>query len=302
VGASRSNRTSGGYSAFTYNQQWPGDFPDVPIANEKVSGNPECLAVFSSRGPCDDRRIKPDLVAPGTDILSTKSSRAPLRNFWGSNSNNRYAYMGGTSMSAPLVAGCASLVREYYIKDRNHEPSSALLKSTLINSTRWLTGPDTSADHSFVPNYHHGFGCIFMPWAIPNSSMPNLRLEFIDTWKDPLVRFSMTGQRYRFKLSVSGGGWIRICLSWIDPPSRALQNNLNLFVQNLNTSKIWMGNETLPQSLNIPDPDNNVETVRIDNPSAGDYLIQIQAMNLLRPGQDFSLVVSGDLSSPLTSF
>jgi len=302
VGASRSNRTSGGYSTFTYNQQWPADFPDGPIADERISGNPECLAAFSSRGPCDDRRIKPDLVAPGTDILSTKSSRAPLRNFWGSHSNNRYAYMGGTSMSAPLVSGCATLIREYYVKDRNHEPSSALLKATLINSTRWLTGSDSVADHSFVPNYHQGFGCIFMPWAIPNASMPNLRLEFVDTWKSSQERFSMTGQRYRYKFSVSGGNWIRICLCWIDPPGRALQNNLNLFVQNLTTGKKWVGNETLPQSLNIPDPDNNAETVRIDNPSAGDYLIQVQAMNLLRPSQDFSLVVSGELSSPLDPF
>ena len=48
--------------------------------------------------------------------------------------------MGGTSMAAPLVAGCAALVREYYVSKRHHEPSAALLKATLINGTRWLTG------------------------------------------------------------------------------------------------------------------------------------------------------------------
>ena len=82
VGASRSSRTEGGLSVLTYGQAF-GKFPQPPIADEKVSGDPEGLAAFSSRGPCDDRRIKPDVVAPGTDILSTRSSLAPLRHFWG---------------------------------------------------------------------------------------------------------------------------------------------------------------------------------------------------------------------------
>jgi hypothetical protein len=49
---------------------------------------------------------------------------------------------------------------------------------------------------------------------------------------------------------------------------RALQNNLNLFVQKSDLTKM-LGNEQLPNSLKIPDPDNNVESVRIDTPSAG---------------------------------
>ncbi len=69
VGASRSDRTSGGLAALTYGAVWPSKFPDPPIvASEKVSDDVEALAAFSSRGPCDDRRIKPDVVAPGTDV------------------------------------------------------------------------------------------------------------------------------------------------------------------------------------------------------------------------------------------
>ena len=212
--------------------------------------------------------------------------------------------MGGTSMSAPLAAGCAALVREYYIKERSHQPSAALLKATLINSTRWLTGSDSVADHTKMPNFHQGFGCIHMPFAIPNQRLPNnnLRLEFLDTWNDPNMQFNRTGQRVRFKVSISGGSWLRICLVWTDLPARALQNNLNLFVENIQSGQKWMGNEDLPMSLHIPDPNNNVEVVRLENPTAGDYLIQVQASNLLQPRQDFALVVTGDLTSPLEPF
>jgi len=300
VGASRSNRASGGFSQLSYGQAWPTDFPDPPISLEKVSGNSEAIAAFSSRGPCLDHRIKPDIVAPGTDIVSTKSSRAPLRNFWGSYPGNpNYAYMGGTSMAAPLVAGCAALVREYYKTSRFHDPSAALVKATLINSARWLTGQDSKADYPLAPNFHQGFGCIYMPWAIPNPSEPELKLEFLDIWKDPRLQLNRSGQRLRYKFSILGNKSLRFCLTWTDLPARALQNNLNLFIQHMQTGKKWIGNEYLPMSLKVPDPDNNVEIIRIDNPQAGDYLIQISATNLLRGPQDFALVVTGDLSSQL---
>lgn len=300
VGASRTNRTTGGYSQLTYSQAWPGDFPDPPIGNEKVSGNCDGMAAFSSRGLCLDRRVKPDVVAPGTDIVSTKSSRAPLRNFWGSYPGNAsYAYMGGTSMAAPLVSGCAALVREYYVKDRNHQPSAALLKATLINSTKWLTGIDAVANHPDLPNHHQGFGSIYMPWAIPNPSEPGLKLEFSDTWQDPAKQFVRSGQRIGFQISISGGNWLRICLTWTDPPARALQNNLNLFVQDLQTGTKCWGNEKAPTGLKCPDPDNNAEVVRLQNPNAGNYLIQITATNILQGPQDFALVVTGGLASSL---
>lgn len=303
VGASRSDRMNGAYSGFTYNEAFGDSFPDAPIADQKVSGDSECLAAFSSRGPCDDRRIKPDVVACGTDIASTKSSAAPLRNFWGPYpENDKYAFMGGTSMATPLIAGCAAIVREYYVKERKHNPSAALLKATLINSTKWLSGTDSNADIATMPNYHQGFGLVYLPFAIPSSMRPNYRLDFMDSWQDGHMQFIRTGQKFRFKISISGSEQMRICLTWTDAPGRGLQNNLNLFLQHVATSQKWIGNQDLPNGLNVPDPDNNVEVIRLSNPPPGEYIIQITATNLLKMPQDFALVIVGDLVSSLKQY
>jgi hypothetical protein len=301
VGASRSSRTTGGFAELTYGQIWPGDYPEEPIGIERISGDPESLAAFSSRGPCDDRRIKPDVVAPGTDILSARSAKARKGSFWGEHGQDRrYAYMGGTSMAAPLVAGCAALVREYLVSERGHEPSAALMKAVLVNGTRWLSGADALADHPFCPNYHQGFGAICLPWSIPSEREPELRLEFVDTWREPAPRqIRGTGEVRRYTVRVAGGQRLRLCLAYTDLAGRALQNDLNLFVQHAASGRKWAGNEQIRSELRGPDRDNNIEVVRLDDPPPGEYLIQVSATNILRGPQDFALAVAGALDGPL---
>lgn len=54
-----------------YGGIWPDDFPANPMKSDKMSDGAEGMVAFSSRGPTVDGRIKPDVVAPGTYILST---------------------------------------------------------------------------------------------------------------------------------------------------------------------------------------------------------------------------------------
>lgn len=302
VGASRSDRTSGGYSTLKHGEAWPEDFPAGPIKDEPVSSKPDCMSGFSSRGPCDDYRIKPDVVAPGTDILSCRSSGAPLRNFWGPfQANPKYAFMGGTSMAAPLVSGCAALIREYYRTKRNHSPSAALLKATIINGAEWLAGPDSTADHGNQPNYHQGFGRVDMTRSLPDMINPAQRLEFIDNWQDPGTQLG-SDQRRRWVIGVAPGTELRLCLAYTDPPGRSIQNNLNMLVEVPGMTQKLFGNMQVPMSLNQPDATNNVEVLRLPNAPGGQYLIQITATSIMRGPQDFALVATGALTSAFQPF
>ena len=304
VGASRNSRTEGGYAKLTFGQAWTDRYPRSPTAEDHVSGDPDCLAAFSSRGPSDDQRIKPDLVAPGTDIAAARSSQAPLYKFWGAYPNNpSYAFMGGTSMAAPYVAGCAALVREYFIKQAGWAtPSAALLKATLINGTRRLTGYDAVADLAGEPNFHQGFGRVDMANSIPSSLSPDLRLAFIDSWTTPQV-FERTGQSFRWRITAGDKLPLRVCLAWTDLPFRGLQNQLLLLTDDEGGKK-YSGNSdaaaTLKISGMIADPNNNVQIVRVENVRPGLFTIVVNATNLLQPPQAFALVVSGDLQSPLS--
>lgn len=304
VGASRSNRAAGGFSGLTYGQAWPDHFPDDPLKQERISGDAESLAAFSSRGPCgNESRIKPDVVAPGTDIASAKSALAPAGNFWGPYPRNRhYAFMGGTSMAAPVVTGFAALIREYLVKERKHDPSAALLKAFIVNSTRPLSGPDAVADHAVIPNFHQGFGCVDLLGAIPTKHVPDFRVTFADTWQNPALQFRMTGQRFWFRVEARGSLPLKFCLTWTDHPGRGLQNNLNLAVLYKPQDLKWLGNTGLPRAITPLDRDNNVEVIKIESPHEGEYFIAVQAANVIFAPQDFALVVSGALISEIQPY
>ena len=107
VGACENARQS---VSMTYGDLSRKAFPNYPFREERMTSSFNDIAAFSGRGPCSGGRIKPDVVAPGTFVLATKSSRMDER--WGryrpfARAENDYTFMSGTSFAVALVAGCS---------------------------------------------------------------------------------------------------------------------------------------------------------------------------------------------------
>ncbi len=86
------------------------------------------LADFSSRGPrVGDDALKPDITAPGVDIVAARSAHGQI----GDPVGDRYVTASGTSMATPHVAGAAALLAQ-----RHPDWAAGQLKSTLMASAR----------------------------------------------------------------------------------------------------------------------------------------------------------------------
>ena len=237
VGASETNRPRvPDPKYYTY-----GDlgFPLNPISKDPMTDNPQGMAAFSSRGPTSDGRFKPDVVAPGTSILSARSRLAPDHVDFGTSSDKDWMFDSGTSMATPLVAGCAAVIRETLVKNGFPKPAAALIKAFLINGAVDLLGQYTPSEAGPSPNNNSGWGLV----NLANSVMipgPNANGGFggggplnedesegfeIDIPGEPRSQNSPDGV-HPMGLTPT----LKITVVWSDRPGNALQNDLDLIV------------------------------------------------------------------------
>ena len=232
VGASENFELSGGHQRRisklkNAKENWGAE----PIYGSKISDNPTGIAMFSSRGPTDDGRIKPDLVAPGTNILSTRSFDTKSGDLWG-RYDDHYVWSGGASMSTPLVAGSAAIVREILQKKfKIQKPSAALVKGILMATSEDLFpgqygsgGP--GQEHLTVrPNFDQGFG------RVNGSKVLKLNPKWLIDNKSGLS----TGEFQDFKIELKSEQNLNILVVWNDAPAnenaaKTLVNDLTLEV------------------------------------------------------------------------
>lgn len=324
VGASENERKE---FKNTYGQHWEKDFPFQPFYEHIMADSIDHIAAISSRGPCslkpkktDDVlqiRRKPDVVAPGTFILSTRSSQVSATSLgfpWVQypDAQTHYIYNSGTSMSAPLVAGCAALVRQYLREKRDiPNPSAALLKASLIHSAVYLNDPNPHPSSSKWADNEQGWGRVNLKNIIDPDGPT--QVFFID---EPNGLANGEERVYEFEVNKWDEGTdkppvLRVTLVYTDFPGENLENNLNLFLFSPE-KRYYLGNyfedtdET--DSINnsederMPEPDsmNNVEGIIVRNPVAGVWSLKVVASQIKHDRQDFALVVSGDIKGDVT--
>lgn len=283
------------------------------VSNGSLVRNPEnaknCLAVSAvgdsggqntvcsgGAGPTADGRRKPELAAPGCNVMSAAAG-TPCG----------VASSSGTSMACPAVAGAASLVREYFtsgyyptgaaVPTNAFVPSGALVKACVINS-----GVDVVNTPGF-PSAREGFGrltidnALFFPGDSPTlvaGQARNNDAGALATGDVHLLRFRVTGSSVNLKAT----------LAYHDAPASVLAtftpvNNLDLRVVAPDGSA-YLGN-VFAGGVSVvggtPDLVNNVEQVMLSGPAVGTWTVRITAPAVNVGTQGYGIAITGVVSA-----
>lgn len=252
-----------------------GDVRSVSAAN---------MTSFSSWGPTDDGRIKPDLVANGYALYSPYSGY-----------DSQYATLSGTSMASPNACGSAALLIQLHRDGFGYDMRASTLKALLLH-----TADDLSAAG---PDYQTGWGLINVRAAgdILDAAIHQSSTVLIDVF----TLESGTTQRYEMETSASGSVAATVC--WTDPTgptSTALDDATPKLVNDLdmriNSSTQTVGSPFILNPLSPADPattgDNaldNVEQIRISGIDGPHRLTVSHKGTLDGDSQVASLVLSG---------
>lgn len=248
------------------------------------------ISPFSSAGPTDDGRIKPDLVGIGEELLSPIAS-----------GESDYARYSGTSMATPNVAGSLLLLQQLARSLRGQPLQAATLKGLAIHTA---TDIGTAG-----PDYISG-------WGLLNTAGAATLIEASFRYPGILQEATLSdGAQIITQLDHPNDGPIRVTLSWTDPPgiqSKAagaallndstpqLINDLDVLLTHVDSGQIYrpyvleQDRPTMPasQSNNYLDP---LEQIFVDNAPTGQYQLAITHKNELanHAVQPYALLLSG---------
>lgn len=260
---------------------------DVSIGtNGSVSGNIN-INGSSSQGPTDDLRIKPDITGNGTNLTSTSNEN-----------NTAIANLTGTSMSSPNVAGTLTLLQQHYRNLTTNFMRAATLKGLACHTAddAGMAGPDAV------------FG-----WGLLNAkrAAETLTNNGLTSWVSEENLNSH--QSYTMTVNSNGTTPLMASITWTDlpgpiynganganDPTPVLVNDLDIRITKDGTTYFpWkLVSPTSPAVRNSDNNVDNVELIKIDAPTAGEYVITVTHKGNLQTGsQRFSLVVTGITSA-----
>jgi hypothetical protein len=245
----------------------------------------------SSRGPCRDERIKPDVLAPGVEV-ATADGREP----------HSYVAASGTSISAPAASGALMLLRQYFAEgwyptgtpDTTHritQLSSALMRAMAIAAT------DSNVGYACMPNNAAGWGRLDIS-TIMHFSDDSSGLAFLDE-----TTGVATGEDMTFQFELSGRAPIHVVLAWTDTAAApaaaiAIVNDLDLELTSPDGNH-YRGNQFYngwswvnPQGW---DSRNVEEVCLVPHPLTGHWTARVIGRNVYTAYQPFAVAVRGGI-------
>lgn len=258
-----------------------------PISSGYTRPQDVVMSTFSSWGPTDDGRIKPDVVTNGVNVLSPIGT-----------ANNAYDVYSGTSMATPSASGSLLLLQQYYSQLHGGTfMRSATLKGLVIHTA-------DEAGPSAGPDYQFGWGLVNIAKAAEVIKANNT---------DHIIEEHVLNNGETFSLPVvaSGNGTISATISWtdvkgsvvavssaLDNTTKKLVNDLDIVIKKGATIyRPWTLSATVPSAAATRgnNSTDNVEKVELTDVVPGEtYTIEVTHKGTLdRNAQAFSLIASG---------
>jgi len=243
------------------------------------------MSNFSSWGPTDDGRIKPDVVAAGINLLSLSNT-----------GTDQYTTLSGTSMATPNVTGSLMLLQELYSKLHGGRfMRSSTLKGLAIHTTKEAgIGPG--------PDYSCGWGLLDVEAAAKVLLQQDDQNVFV---KELTL---VNGQSFSQNIYPKANQKVTVTICWtdvpgtptlpsLDPTNLMLVNDLDVRITD-GTGKVqqpWILDPFSPTSKATTGDNfrDNVEKIEFDNPEEKKYTITVNHKGTLRDGeQNFALIVT----------
>ncbi|OYQ43182.1 S8 family serine peptidase [Flavobacterium aurantiibacter] len=248
------------------------------------------MSTFSSWGPTDDGRIKPDISSKGVSVFST-----------GSASNSSFYSNQGTSMAAPGIAAGLLLLQQHYFNENNTFMKSATLRGIMINSA------DEAGDY---PGPDCRFG-----WGLMNAERGAEIISNVES--SSLIEENVLQENATYSKTIfsDGNEPLKLTLAWTDPAGSiansvedsstpVLVNDLDVRItKDDQTYFPWVLDLNFIQgeALKQDNAVDNVETIEILEPTAGFYQITVSHKgSLFSNAQEYSLIVNG-INVPLST-
>lgn len=290
-----------GYDKLTYDKNSKNSLV-IANANPTVveqplsSGNYEITSLFinsgSSQGPTDDLRIKPDLAADGTNLLSTMPG-------------NNYTVLSGTSMASPNTAGTLILLQQYYNQLNGSYMNASTLKGLVCH---------TSVDDITTAGPDPIFG-----WGFLDAKASAETIAGDNNGEAVIDELTLDeDQTYTYTFSAQAGEKLKATICWTDmpgvistgvlnDPTPRLVNDLDLRLTKDGTTFFpWKLDYSAMTGFSNSKGDNivdNIEVIDIDVPETGSYTLTVTHKGTLEgnvggffdpQSQDFSLIVTGN--------